>query len=307
LTELALDQDQQGADCALCERVVGLGRRGLSRSEIGPAMGMEMGELATLEVADADFARAMRRAAEAARAWWEGLPREALAEPGARFNVGAWRTAMAWRFGAEAAGAGAAEAAAEAAEPERPRVRYYLPENFKERALPDGTPLTPQMRRERAIADVQEFLERAEQRAEHAQAKLAEAEEELAEWREELRDVEARNYDPDAEDDEDWDEDDDGTGDRDRDEDDRIDDDDGDDDVGDDDVGNWHDDDGRGGDGAGYGDGDDAGAGQWLSGGAAGCERAVPARLAGAAAWGSQPDLGSGDSGVAAELRGEPG
>ena len=297
-----MDQDQQGADCALGERVVALGARGLSRSEIGPAVGMEMGELAALEAADADFARAMRRAAEAARAWWEGLPREALAEPGARFNVGAWRAAMAWRFGAaEAAGAGAAEAEA-AAEPERPRVRYYLPENFKERALPDGTPLTPQMRRERAIADVQEFLERAEQRAEHAQAKLAEAEEELAEWREELRDVEARNYDPDAEDDEDWDEDDDGTGDRDRDEDDRIDDDDGDDDVGD-----GHDDDGRVGDGAGYGDGDDAGAGEWLSGGAAGCERAVPAGLAGAPAWGAQSPLGAGDSGVAAELRGEPG
>jgi hypothetical protein len=62
-----LDQNQQGADSALCERVVALGARGLSRSEIGPAVGMEMGELAALEAADAGFARAMRRAAEAAR------------------------------------------------------------------------------------------------------------------------------------------------------------------------------------------------------------------------------------------------
>ena len=296
-----MDQDQQGADCALCERVVGLGRRGLSRSEIGPAVGMEMAELDALEAADAGFARALRLAAEAERAWWEGLPREALAEPGARFNVGAWREAMRWRFGAaEAAGAGAAEDEA-AAEPEPPRVRYYLPENFKERALPDGTPLTPQMRRERAIADVQEFLQRAEQRAEHAQAKLAEAEEDLAEWREELRDVEARNYDPDAEDDEDWDEDET----EDRDDDDRIDDEDGDDDVGD-----GHDDGGRRDDGPGDGDGGGSAAGgatEWLSGGAAGCERAVPAGLAGAPAWGAQPDFGAGDAAAAAELRGQPG
>jgi hypothetical protein len=301
LTELSLDQDQQGADCALCERVVALGARGLSRSEIGPAVGMEMEELAALEEGDAGFARAMRRAAEAARAWWEGLPREALAEPGARFNVGAWRAVMAWRFGTADAAAGAAEAAV-AAEPEQPRVRYYLPENFKERALPDGTPLTPQMRRQMAIAEVQSFLAPAEREVERAQARLAEVEEELAEWREELRSVERRNYDPDAEDDEDWDEDDDGTGDRDRDEDDRID-----DEAGDDDAGDGHDDDGRD-DGTGNGDGDGpAGAGEWVSAGAAGCERAVPAGLAGAPAWGAEPPLGAGDSGVAAELRGEPG
>ena len=292
-----MDQNQQGADCALGERVVGLGRRGLSRSEIGPALGMEMAELAAREAEDAGFARAMRLAAEAARVWWEGLPREALAEPGARFNVGAWRAAMAWRFGAaEAAGAG--EAADEATELEQPRVRYYLPDNLKERALPDGTPLTPKMRRERAIANVQEFLESAERGVERARAQLAEAEEELADWREEMREVETDNYDPDAEDDEDWDADEDEA----RDADDRIDDEDGDDDVGD-----GHDDDGSGGDGAGYGDGDVTGAGQWLSGGAAGCERAVPAGLAGASAWAAQPDLGAGDTGIAAELRGQPG
>ncbi len=281
---------------------MGLGRRGLSRSEIGPALGMELAELDALEAADAGFARALRLAAEAERAWWEGLPRAALAEPGARFNVGAWRAAMAWRFGAEAAGAGAAEEAA--AEPEPPRVRYYLPDNLRERALPDGTPLTPQMRRERAIAEVQEFLESAERQAARAreqlaeaEEELAEAEEELAEWREELRDVETRNYDPDAEDDEDWDADEPGE----RDDDDRIDDEDGDDDVGD-----GYDDGGRG-DGAGYGGSDDAGAAEWVSGGAAGCERAVPAGLAGATAWGAQPTFGAGDSRAAAELRGQPG
>ena len=245
--ELSLEQDQQGADCALCERVVGLGRRGLSRLEIGPAVGMEMAELDALEAADAGFARAMRLAAEGERAWWEGLPREALAEPGARFNAGAWRAAMAWRFGAaEAAGAG--EAAAEATELEQPRVRYYLPDNLKERALPDGTPLTPKMRRERAIANVQEFLESAERQAERAREQLAEAEEELADWREEMREVETDNYDPDAEDDEDWDEDET----EERDDDDRIDDEDGDDDVGD-----GHDDGGRRDDGDGGGGGDE--------------------------------------------------
>ena len=285
-------------DAGLAARVIALGRRGCSRAEIGPALGLEM---AALEAEDADVARALRLAAEAERAWWEGQPREALAEPGARFNAGAWREAMRWRFGAEVAGAaGADEATAEAAEPERPRVHYYLPENFKDRALPDGTPLTPQMRREIAIANVREFLERAEQRAEHAQAKLAEAEEELAECREELRDVEARNYDPDAEDDEDWDEGDEAA--RDSEADDEIDDDDGDDDdAGDDGRGRG---DGRGGS---YRDAEVGGADQWLSGGAAGCKRAVPAGLAGAPAWAAQPDLGAGDAAAAAELRGEPG
>jgi hypothetical protein len=72
-----LDIDGQPADGAgLALRVVELGRRGMGRAEIGPALDMEMAELAALEAGDADFARAMRRAAEAERAWWEAQPRE---------------------------------------------------------------------------------------------------------------------------------------------------------------------------------------------------------------------------------------
>jgi hypothetical protein len=303
-----LEQDQQGADPALGERAVALGRRGLSRAEIGPALGMEMAELAALEAADADFARAMRRAGEAERAWWEGQPREALAEPGARFNFGAWREAMRWRFGAaKAAGAGAATAAVEAAAPERPKARYYLPDNLRRVRMADGTPITPLMRREKAVAEVQQFLEIAERKAARAEAQLADAAAELADWREEMRAVERRNYDPDAQDDEDWDEDDDETETEDWDEDDRTDDENGADDAGDAD-----DDDGGANDGAedggdGGADGRDGGAGERVSGGAAGCERAVPAGLAGPPAWGAQPHFGADHAGAADELRGQPG
>jgi hypothetical protein len=310
--------------------VVALGRRGLSRSEIGPALGMEMDALAALEAADADFARAMRQAGEAERAWWEGLPREALG-CGARFNFGGWREAMRWRFGAaEAAGAGASKAAvaAAAAAPERPTVRYYIPDNLRQRRLADGTPITPQMRRERAIAQAQPFLDAAERRMARAEEELAGAQEDLEEWREEMRNVEARNYDPDAEDDERGeDEDDDEDETEDWDEDDRIDDEDGDDDAGDtDDDGRRDDgrrddgrrDDGPGdgcgdGDGGGEGDagadsgGERAGAGGRVSGGAAGCERAVPAGLAGPPAWGAQPHVGADHARAAEELRGQPG
>ena len=46
-----MDQGQQGADCALLRAGGGARARGLSRSEIGPAVGMKMGELAALEAA----------------------------------------------------------------------------------------------------------------------------------------------------------------------------------------------------------------------------------------------------------------
>ncbi len=253
-----MDIDERTAAADLAARVVELGRRGLSRAEIGPALGLELAELAALEAGDADFARAMRRAGEAERGWWEAQPREALAA-GARLNIGAWQGAMRWRFGA-AEGAKAAEAAKPAA-PARPRARYYIPDNLRDVRLADGTLLTPELRRERAIAQAQEFLESAERDAASAREDLAEAEEELARWQEEMRHVEARNYDPAAEDDEegddeDWDEDDwdeDGDDDdRDWDEEDEIDDADGDDGDGDGDGA----DEGRGDDGV---DGDGGG------------------------------------------------
>ena len=201
----------------LAARVVALGRQGLSRTEIGPALDMEMAELAAREAADAAFARALRRAEEAERAWWEAQPREALAA-GARLDTGAWREAMRWRWGggageaeaADAAGA-ATGAAVEPAAAARPTVRYYIPDNLRERRLPDGTPVTPQMRRAGAIAQVQGVLDQVDRQLARWQA-------ERARWEKEMRWVEARNYDPDAEDDEDgaedegWDDDEDDVG-----------------------------------------------------------------------------------------------
>ena len=188
--------DSAAAADELAARVIALGRQGLGRAEIAAALDVGLAELARLEREDGALAAALARAADLERAWWEALPREALAA-GARMNMGAWLGAMQWRFGAEG-GAGAAPAkAAAAAKPQPPRTFYYLPDNFMERTLEDGTPITPAMRREMAIEKVQPFLARAE-------AKLAQAQEDLEHWREELRRVEARNYDPDAQDE--WDE-----------------------------------------------------------------------------------------------------
>ena len=319
-----------------------LGRQGCGRAEIGPALGLEMAELAAREAGDADFARAMRLAAEAERAWWEGQPRAALTA-GARLDFGAWREAMRWRFGAgqaatdaaagtpEAAGRAQAEAAAQ---PARPLATYYIPDNLRQRRLADGTPITPEMRRERAIAQAQPFLAAAERRMARAEEALAQAQEELEEWREEMRDVEARDYDPDAEeDDEDWDGEDGWN-----EEDESDDDDEGDERDGEGDDADGDSADGGAGDplplapggespppgggGEGAGDplplapggesppaafsggregGDD---GRRVSDGAAGCEWAVPAGVAGPPAWAAQPDFGTGDAAPAEGLRG---
>jgi hypothetical protein len=344
---LDIDGKPAGGDLAI--QAIALGRQGYGRVEIGPALGLEIAELAALEAGDAGFARAMRLAAEAERAWWEGQPREALAA-GARLDCGAWREAMRWRFGAvqaaaDAAAGTAARAQAEAAtQPARPLATYYIPDNLRQRRLADGTMLTPELRRERAIAQAQPFLDAAKRRMARAEEELAEAQEELEEWREEMRNVEARNYDPDAEEDDDeaWDDEDDEDGWNEEDESD-------DDDEGDERDGEADDADGDNADGrdrsggAGdplplarggespppaFGGGGEAGDplplapggespppafsgggeggddGKRVSAGAAGCERAVPAGVAGPPAWAAQPHFGAGDAPSAEGLRG---
>ncbi|HEY1427572.1 MAG TPA: hypothetical protein VGF50_12935 [Caulobacteraceae bacterium] len=198
----------------LAGRVVALGRQGLGRAEIAAALDVGPGR------AGRDGGGRCGAGGGAAAGGGPGAGVVEALAAGARMNMSAWLGAMRWRFGDAAGGAadgraGAAEAA-QSMQPRPPTTRYYLPDNFMERTLPDGTPLTPSLRRAQAIAQAQAFLEIAAARLERAQAGLAEAEEELERWREEMRSVEARNYDPDAEDDEDWEDEDgdweDGTG-----------------------------------------------------------------------------------------------
>jgi len=131
-------------DPALAAKAVALGAEGLGAREIAVALGMTFAALEALEDADAGFAEAMGRAEEAARAWWEGLPRAALSQ-GKPFHHAGWRAAMAARFEdvAEASGSGA--------EWVDPRCKDFdeitraswpvviLPCNGKGKRLPDGS------------------------------------------------------------------------------------------------------------------------------------------------------------------------
>ena len=325
---------QRPSAAELADRIVRLGRNGLGRVEIAAELGVGMAGLARMEARRPRLAAALAQAADAERAWWEALPREALAV-GARFNAGAWREAMLWRFGvvgsadAEAGvgvgGAGAAGGAAEASA--RPRAIYLLPDNGKERG-PDGKRLPAE--------------ERLKLVARPATERIEQLEGELARWRGIRAELEASVFeDDDEDDDDDWEDDEDGEGD------DEIDDDEGDDGDGDDgdgcdgdecdgdgDGGGWagggHG--GRsphprgrssarvaaptcigGGDGAEFGgEGGAAGVGDGgrgdvgadgVSGVCAGRERAVSAGGAGAAAWAAQPAFGPGGPPAAAGLR----
>jgi hypothetical protein len=120
------DQSNDAPD--LEARAVALGREGLSRAEIADRLGLSLDETAAREAERPGFAAAMRRAEDAARAWWEAAPREALAA-GVRFNMAAWLAAMRWRFG-DAAPPG------DAAAGPQPRAILDIPDNH--RTKPDG-------------------------------------------------------------------------------------------------------------------------------------------------------------------------
>ena len=111
----------------LSARAVALGRGGMGRREIAAALGLTLAELAARELAEPTFADAMLRAEEAARAWWEGLAREALSL-NARVDRGAWAEAMRRRFGEPAKGG-------EAARPV-PEARFEFPDNGTRRKRP---------------------------------------------------------------------------------------------------------------------------------------------------------------------------
>ena len=120
----------EAADAAAAIRA--LGRQGMGRAEIAAALGLSLHRLDAWESAEPAVAAALAVADAAARAWWAGRQREALLE-GARVNAGAWREAMAWRFGAPGKGGAAAIAAPS------PRATYRIPCNLRTKLLPDGT------------------------------------------------------------------------------------------------------------------------------------------------------------------------
>src|SRR5579862_1883564 len=118
---------------AVADRILALGRGGCGRAEIAAALGVSLQDLAAMEGEAPDVSAALRDAQTAAQAWWERAQREALMG-GARLNAGAWRSAMAWRFGDPGKGAVAGPPA-----PEPPRAIYRIPCNTRTKLRPDGT------------------------------------------------------------------------------------------------------------------------------------------------------------------------
>jgi hypothetical protein len=106
-------------------RVLSLARGGLGRVEIAAALGLGEAELTALEAARPGLGLAMQRARVLERAWWEALPREALAAGHRGFNLGAWLAAMRWRWG-EGPGA----------PPPLVLARVNIPDNGRKRRIP---------------------------------------------------------------------------------------------------------------------------------------------------------------------------
>jgi hypothetical protein len=111
--------DTPNAD--LAANALRLGRTGMGRREIAAELGLMLVEVESLAAEDAGFALALERAEEAARAWWEALPREAMSV-GKPFNLAAWRDAMRARFGAETV-------QEDEPEPSEPRSTFRIPWN----------------------------------------------------------------------------------------------------------------------------------------------------------------------------------
>jgi hypothetical protein len=118
--------------------VLRLGAVGRGRAEIAAALGMSRAQLAAREAEDASLAVALQQAADLALAWWEAAPCEAF-EAGVRFNYGAWRREMAWRFGETAPPDLAPPKAARARAERRETATCLIPCNGRTKLRPDGT------------------------------------------------------------------------------------------------------------------------------------------------------------------------
>ena len=127
-------------DPALARAVLEFGREGLSRAEMAAQLGVPVAALEAWAAEHPAFAEALALADTEARAWWDGLPRRALLDPGG-FRSTIWSRAMAQRYGRSGHRPRPAPEAAEAeetgAEAGEPRARVELPRNGREvRAKP---------------------------------------------------------------------------------------------------------------------------------------------------------------------------
>jgi len=148
----------------LVAEITRLGREGASRREVAAGLGVTLEELAARAREDAGLARALVLAEEAARAWWDGVPREALAA-GARINTASWGGAMASRFGEAALPQPAA----------RQTVDIDIPDNGRNRSrFPERRPPRDREEAEHFVGLWELAVENAEEGLEQAKQSLAE-------------------------------------------------------------------------------------------------------------------------------------
>jgi DNA-binding XRE family transcriptional regulator len=83
-------------DPAYCERVVELGREGMSPAEIAAEIGVPRTTMISWAKAHPEFSTALSHAKDFELAWWEKQARTGLAQQG--FNAGLWKHAVSGRF-----------------------------------------------------------------------------------------------------------------------------------------------------------------------------------------------------------------
>ena len=117
-----------------CARAVDLGREGRSRAEILSALDLSSAEATVFLAEQPEFAAALARAEDEARAWWEGMPLRAL-ETGGEFRAALWGKVMSQRFGRTGHRAGSDTEGDDGDVPPRPRARFEIPDNGRDRKL----------------------------------------------------------------------------------------------------------------------------------------------------------------------------
>jgi hypothetical protein len=117
-------------DPAFAARAVSLGREGASRAEIAVGLGASLADLAAWAGEHADFAVALEDADTEARAWWEGLPRRALAA-GIPLAASLWAKVMMQRYGRT--GHSARQPDPEEPETDEVVTRLEIPDNGRRR------------------------------------------------------------------------------------------------------------------------------------------------------------------------------
>jgi hypothetical protein len=111
-------------DPEFAQRVVELGREGLSRAEISVQLGVGLRQVAVWAARHPEFDQALDLAETEALAWWRRLPREAVLK-GDVFHPAVWAKAMAlWTRTPAQRGPSDAKVAQT-----RPQIRIEIPDN----------------------------------------------------------------------------------------------------------------------------------------------------------------------------------